>query len=511
MTQQPANRKRLSQRGVVAIVSLVFIFVLFALTGMAIDIGYVQTRRSMEQTAADAAATAAAMEIAAGRPTNAVAAADAAAKLNGFTDGTSNVAVNVSTTTSSASVTITQNMGLYFLPVFGVSSMNIAASASAGSSGSGSGSGSGQGTGCIYALSTSANPGLELDANLNANCDVVVNSTAQSNSVKWDSNAACAVTTNFMFNGVMNLYPGTSTSAQTNWTYNQNNQWYQQGGCAQRTTTSVCNSGGTGCKTFYQVPSTVAAAPVATMMTSTVSDPLSTLSQTSVEALQTCNALTSSQNGVSIDYNSAPNQTNLGVTYSGSGSSMVITLHPGVYCGGLTLGSQSTFTLNPGVYSIRGGTLTINSQAKVTGTGVMFYLSTPLSGLTNYSSVARLNFSGQPHVVLSGGDGTNGTTQDVVIMSNRNSTNTNALSFNGDSSSELKGSIYAPSDYFYITGTSSSGGNVNMDGIYYASGSCYGSTYLVASKIKVDGHAYFTVNKEANQCSSGGGTPRLTL
>jgi hypothetical protein len=75
----------------------------------------------------------------------------------------------------------------------------------------------------------------------------------------------------------------------------------------------------------------------------------------------------------------------------------------------------------------------------------------------------------------------------------------------------LKGSIYAPGDALIITGTSSSGGNVNMDGIYYTSGSCYGSTYLVASSILVNGSAYFTVNKEANQCPAGGGVPKLML
>src|SRR5450432_4427623 len=95
------NRRLMRERGVVAIVSLIFIFVLFALTGMAIDVGYVQTRRSLEQTAADAAAMAGAMETAAGRSTNAVAAAKAAAKLNGFTDGTGNVAVTVNATASS--------------------------------------------------------------------------------------------------------------------------------------------------------------------------------------------------------------------------------------------------------------------------------------------------------------------------------------------------------------------------------------------------------------------------
>ncbi len=511
MTPRQLNRRLIQERGVVAIVSLLFIFVLFAFTGMAIDIGFVQTRRSLEQTAADSAAMAGAMEIAAGRSANAVAAAKAAAQLNGFQDGASNIAVNVKTTASSADVTITQNMNLFFLPVFGVNTMNIAARATSGTSGSGS-NGPAQGSGCIYALSPSASPGFELDANVNANCDILVNSTAVNNSVKWDSNAACAVTTNFSFNGVMNQYPGTNSSNQTAWTYNQNNQWYQQGGCTQRTNTSVCNDGsGNGCKTFYQVPSALGTTPVATMLTSSVADPLSGLSQTSLESQQTCNALTVARNGVNIDYNSAQNQTSMGVTYTGSGNSMMITLQPGVYCGGLTLGSQSHFTLSPGVYYIRGGNLTANSQAQVTGTGVMFYLSTSLANTSDYSTVARINFSGQPSVNLSGGDGLNSTVKDIVFFANRNSTNTNPHSFNGDSTSVLKGSFYAPSDYVYITGTSSTNGNVNMDGIYYSSGSCYGSSYLVASKIKMDGRANFNFVKEANQCTSGGGTPRLTL
>jgi hypothetical protein len=49
------------------------------------------------------------------------------------------------------------------------------------------------------------------------------------------------------------------------------------------------------------------------------------------------------------------------------------TLNPGVYCGGLSL--QSDTVLNPGLYVIRDGSLSMNAQGSITGTGVTFYLT----------------------------------------------------------------------------------------------------------------------------------------
>ena len=51
------------------------------------------------------------------------------------------------------------------------------------------------------------------------------------------------------------------------------------------------------------------------------------------------------------------------------------TLDPGVYCGGLEIKSTAIVTMNPGLYFIKGKTFKIDSEAKVTGTGVSFYIT----------------------------------------------------------------------------------------------------------------------------------------
>lgn len=53
----------------------------------------------------------------------------------------------------------------------------------------------------------------------------------------------------------------------------------------------------------------------------------------------------------------------------------VVTLQPGTYCGGLSIGGDAKVTLNPGVYVIKGGQLSISGKAQVRGEFVGFYLT----------------------------------------------------------------------------------------------------------------------------------------
>jgi hypothetical protein len=64
-----------------------------------------------------------------------------------------------------------------------------------------------------------------------------------------------------------------------------------------------------------------------------------------------------------------------GTTYSTGGSN--ITLSPGVYCGGITIGNINSATFNPGVYILDGGGMKLGYgggvSGGVTGTGVSFF------------------------------------------------------------------------------------------------------------------------------------------
>ncbi len=103
---------------------------------------------------------------------------------------------------------------------------------------------------------------------------------------------------------------------------------------------------------------------------------------------------------------------------------------PGKYCGGLSLNGTADFA--PGVYVIDGGTLKINANADVTGTGVTFYL---INGAT-------LSFNGNATMDLTAP--TSGDYAGLLFYGDRtqgNATNT----INGNSYSQMTGAIYFPS------------------------------------------------------------------
>ncbi|MEQ1930947.1 MAG: TadE/TadG family type IV pilus assembly protein [Parvularculaceae bacterium] len=51
------------------------------------------------------------------------------------------------------------------------------------------------------------------------------------------------------------------------------------------------------------------------------------------------------------------------------------TLDPGVYCGGLAIGSNASVTFNPGVYVIKDGPFVVDLNGRIAGDGVGFYMS----------------------------------------------------------------------------------------------------------------------------------------
>lgn len=84
------------QRGQVLPLAAICLLVLFGIAALAVDAGYLQYKQRLQQTAADSAALAAAWQIARNQSSTAVTSAgQSAAASNGFTDGSSNVAVTI--------------------------------------------------------------------------------------------------------------------------------------------------------------------------------------------------------------------------------------------------------------------------------------------------------------------------------------------------------------------------------------------------------------------------------
>lgn len=134
---------------------------------------------------------------------------------------------------------------------------------------------------------------------------------------------------------------------------------------------------------------------------------------------------------------------------------------PGLYCGGLTL--NGTANLAPGIYVISGGTLKINANADVTGTGVMFYLTNGATLMFNGNATMNLSApaTGPYAGLLFYGDRSQSYASNTV---------------NGNASSNLTGAVYFPSqDVRFLGNFSGSNGcmQVVADTIYYTGSSTF--------------------------------------
>jgi hypothetical protein len=141
---------------------------------------------------------------------------------------------------------------------------------------------------------------------------------------------------------------------------------------------------------------------------------------------------------------SATGVTNFGsVSVSGHSQSV---LSPGLYSQIAVSGSAS-LTLNPGTYIIEGGGFTVTGNASATGSGVMIY-----NAGSNYPNSGG-NFGG---ITLSGNGTfnlsapTSGAYTGILIFQSRQ--NTRALSFSGNATAGMAGTIYAANAALSMSG-----------------------------------------------------------
>lgn len=81
--------------------------------------------------------------------------------------------------------------------------------------------------------------------------------------------------------------------------------------------------------------------------------------------------------------------------------SKTLTLQPGVYCGGLDIDGNSNVTFAPGEYIIKDGPFRADSNTKLSGAGVGFYL-TGAAALLGFNSNTELNFTAPQSGPLAG-------------------------------------------------------------------------------------------------------------
>jgi hypothetical protein len=170
---------RRSDAGQVMILICLAIVTIMGLVGLVADVGSLQAQKQLLQTAADSAALAAGQEVSYG---DSVAAGDADAASNGFTNGQNGVVVTINNPPLNGpntgksgyiEVIVSRPEPTFFLRVLGWTTITISGRAM---------SALGNGPNCIYVLNPSAPSAMNLNGNINIQsaCGLLVDSSSSS-------------------------------------------------------------------------------------------------------------------------------------------------------------------------------------------------------------------------------------------------------------------------------------------------------------------------------------------
>jgi Flp pilus assembly protein TadG len=150
------------------------------------------------------------------------------------------------------------------------------------------------------------------------------------------------------------------------------------------------------------------------------------------------------------------------------------TLQPGVYCGGLHIKGNSNITFAPGEYIIKDGNFSGDSNTKLNGTGVGFYL-TGASALLDFSSNTEMSFTAPTSGPLAG----------FIFYQDRNFGGTHNVDSNV--AAKLDGAVYFPQ------GTLQSKSNSTWG----TSSSCL---MIVANRMHFDSNAGVKMDADFSKC-----------
>ena len=355
----------LKSEGSVLVTTAVLMVVLLGVVGFLVDTGFLYLHKRQAQTAADAAAAGAALQLANGASgSTAISEGKYDSALNGFTNGSNGVTVTINIPPSEGNYTsdsdaveaiVQQTTSLTIMKLLGFTTGTVSARSVARV---------GSGTGCIYALAPSASDAVNISggASLTTSCGVYIDSSSPS---------------------ALNLTGGaclTATYIKIVGNYNDSN----------------------GC-TMSPAPTT--SQPVA-------SNPLSYLTAPTYSSTCTATNYTlTSGNTATI----SPGTYCNGINVSGGGK---LYLNPGLYVllgGGLTVSGGGTITSNAGgvtFYSTansthnfgtlnisNGGTANLAAPANTSNggtTGILYWEN------SSYDTNANDSFSGGSASVLTG-------------------------------------------------------------------------------------------------------------
>lgn len=148
------------------------------------------------------------------------------------------------------------------------------------------------------------------------------------------------------------------------------------------------------------------------------------------------------------------------------------TINPGVYCGGISVKAGATLTLNPGIYYLDQGSLSVEGNGTIKGTGVtlVFTSSTGKNYATaSIASNATVNLTAP----------TTGPTAGIVLFGDRNMPEGTTFKLTGGGTQTFGGAIYLPKAALTYSGGSS------------GSGSC---TQIIADTVTFTGNSGMAIN-----------------
>jgi Flp pilus assembly protein TadG len=416
------------------VVTIFMSLVAVGFLALALDTGYLFRERRMVQSAADAAAVAAAEEVATGNSSNKQAVANAMAKLNGFdTTLAKNPAVvtfptptGVFSGSNYVAVTVSKPIPTFFMAAFSskLATETVSATATAGG---------GQLSQTCVCLNGGSGRTLYVSggSHLNAtSCGIVDNSNA-SNGVAVDGGSSLSAGSLGLSSS--STWTASNISGASGWAASEVT------GGASETLNGVLNG--------TPVPGVASCAP--------------TLPPTPTYDSTRCAADPGGSYKSPCSFSPA--------SYAASGAKM-----GGCYSG-LTVGTGSaSCTLGPGIYVVT-GQLSFIDTANSGGNGVFFYLT----------STASLSISngGSPNLVAGGSMEKDGVTSAPSLGAGYDgmaiyqaSGNAKPLVINGGSNSYINGAIYAPSAA--VTASNGSTMLLPVGGIYAKSLSVIGGTTL---------------------------------
>jgi hypothetical protein len=151
------------------------------------------------------------------------------------------------------------------------------------------------------------------------------------------------------------------------------------------------------------------------------------------------------------------------------------TLQPGVYCGGISIGSGASVTLSPGVYIIKDGEFKTTGSVTMVGNGVTFFFT---------GEDVALNFSGGTTFNLTAHD--EGPLAGFLVFFAVEADKKLASAFSGNSSTYFEGILYFGRRDVTVNGE----GDVNTGSPYSA---------LIADTVTLNGNAQinFKVDEDA--------------